>query len=100
MRFIEEYLIVLEEMPKVFSTNQFIDQLRKIGVAERIIYNSNHIDFIQQNCIKLSKRTYQKKSNMQYQENDNLKQRILDAINLLKSHGYKILKPITQYEEL
>lgn len=85
---------VLNKMPVQFSTNQFIDKLRKLKVDEYIIKNEHHVGYLKKHCYSISKRTYVKKENNQSSNNKtelHLTEEI--CIQFLKEKGYKILKP-------
>jgi uncharacterized protein (DUF2252 family) len=86
---------VLAKMPKGFSTNQFNLVARKRGLADYQIENFSR-NFLHENCTLVSGRTWLKKDqNKTVVETD-----IQQAINLLKSKGYKVMKPTTNYEEV
>lgn len=106
-RFIKEYQIALDEMPSEFSTNIFIDVLRKLNVHRTVITGQQHVKFLENRCNRLTKRTFSKKSENTSSftptndfKTENHSNEIESAIAILKNHGYKILKPITNYEEL
>ncbi len=85
----------LAEMPRGFSTNQFNLVARKKGMADYQIDNHSR-NFLKRNCTLVSGRTWFKKDqSKQVVESD-----IQKAINLLKSEGYKVMKPTTNYEEV
>jgi hypothetical protein len=105
----EEFQLVLDEMTNEFSTNNFISELKLIGVPIKVIENQYHVGFLNTYCERITKRTYRKKNNIHVkyqskkqtlvsQENENDK--IQKSISLLKSLGYKILKPTTEYQEI
>ena len=77
MKQLEEFDIVLSEMPKQFSTNEFILNLRELGVSESVINSQIHIDYLLKKCDRISNRLFIKKESID---------------------GYKILKPT--YTEL
>jgi len=80
-KLIEEYSIVLGEMPVEFSTNMFIDQLRKLGVSDKTIELQHHIGFLLTNCDRISNRLFRKKTTNSINENI--------VIEFLKYAGYK-----------
>jgi hypothetical protein len=102
---------ILKEMPIEFTTNLFVKKMRERNISESIIRNQRHIPFLTSKCERYSRNTFAKK----YQrnnlfENQNIVEKIEynksatltenQCIEFLKSKGYKILQPITEYKEL
>ena len=94
----EQFRIALEQMPHRFSTNQFIEKLRKMNVDEYIIKNEHHVDFLKKRCGSLSKRTYYKINQPEVKTAEITELTDDMCIKFLKSKGYKILK--ATYTEL
>lgn len=100
---------ILKEMPNEFTTNMFVKSMRQKNISESIIKNQRHIPFLTSKCERFTRNTFGKKyqrdllfessteSKIEYKKN-NMDEK--DAIEFLKSKGYKILKPITEYQEL
>jgi hypothetical protein len=86
------------EMSFVFSSNSFSSKAQKNGLSKQEINNGVIALFLHQNAIQLStKRMWQKKDiSTDMPKIDKIK----DAIELLKSHNYKILKPVNDWVEL
>jgi len=87
----------LEQMPDFFSSNQFADaairqNYPKIAIAKGMLGSYLHKHATQSNT---SKRMWHKRGNSHQQFND-----IDAAIALLKSHGYRILKPVSDWQEI
>lgn len=95
---------ILKEMPNEFTTNLFVKKMRERNISESIIRNQRHIPFLTSKCERYSRNTFAKKylrntliepefkvSKVEYNENA--------CIEFLKSKGYKILQPITEYKE-
>jgi hypothetical protein len=87
----------LEKMPDFFSSNQFADaairqNYPKIAIAKGMLGSFLHKHATQSNT---SKRMWHKRGNSHQQFND-----IDAAIALLKSHGYRVLKPISDWQEI
>ena len=83
----------LNDMPNYFSSNQFSRKAKRYGLTTRQVQDGVCAQFLHQNCIQMdTKRTWSKS---QTTDND-----ISKAISLLKSKGYKVLKPVTEYQEL
>ena len=83
----------LNDMPTQFSSNQFSRMAKKYGLTPRQVQDGVCAQFLHQNCIQMdTKRTWTKG---QLSDDD-----ISKAIYLLKSKGYKVLKPVTEFQEL
>jgi len=87
----------LEQMPDFFSSNQFADaairqNYPKIAITKGMLGSYLHKHATQSNT---SKRMWHKRGNSHQQFND-----IDAAIALLKSHGYRILKPVSDWQEI
>jgi hypothetical protein len=87
----------LEKMPDFFSSNQFADaairlNYPKIAITKGMLGSYLHKHATQSNT---SKRMWHKRGNYQQQFND-----IDAAISLLKSQGYKIMKPVSDWQEI
>jgi hypothetical protein len=87
----------LEKMPDFFSSNQFADaairlNYPKIAITKGMLGSYLHKHATQSNT---SKRMWHKRVNYPHQFND-----IDAAIALLKSHGYRILKPVNDWQEI
>jgi len=85
----EEYNIVLGEMPIEFSTNMFIDQLRKLGVSDKTIELQHHIGFLLTNCDRISNRLFRKKTINTL--NENMVIEFLNIEGFKKDYKQKIL---------
>ena len=86
----------LNDMPNYFSSNQFSRKAKRYGLTLRQVQSGVCAQFLHQNCIQMdTKRTWSKK-----QEHSEISRNVEYAINLLKSKGYKVLKPVTEYQEL
>jgi hypothetical protein len=87
----------LEKMPDFFSSNQFADaairqNYPKIAITKGMLGSFLHKHATQSNT---SKRMWHKRVNYPHQFND-----IDAAISLLKSQGYKIMKPVSDWQEI
>ena len=56
----QKHIVAFNAMPSEFTTNEFMAELRKIGVDESIVKSGYHLRFIKSNCIKISNRRYKK----------------------------------------
>jgi hypothetical protein len=88
----------LETMPSKFTSKFFCKEARRYGLHDSWINNGNANKFLSENCTKVKERTWvkSKKSEPILERG----QMITDAINLLKSEGYKILKPVKDWQEV
>lgn len=84
----------LAEMKSVFSSNEFSKKAKKNGLSEKEIANGVIALFLHQNAIQMDSRRMWKKYN-----GVNLND-LSDAIQLLKSHGYKVMKPVNDWVEV
>ena len=101
---------ILKEMPNEFTTNLFVKKMRERNISESIIRNQRHIPFLTSKCERYSRNTFAKKylrntliepefqvSKVEYKKSEFNES---SCIEFLKSKGYKILQPITEYKEL
>lgn len=84
----------LAEMKSVFSSNEFSKKAKKNGLSAKEIGNGVIAIFLYQNAIQMDSRRMWKKQN-----GVNLND-LSDAIQLLKSHGYKVMKPVNDWVEV
>ena len=87
----------LNKMPEKFSSNEFASLIRQYGMTDRQIKNKVANKFLLQNCIQINRKSWAKKDNDSLFANRHQEEQ---AVLLLKSLGYKILKPVTEYQEL
>ena len=89
----ESLLRALNDMPTQFSSNEFSRKAKKYGLTPRQVQDGVCAQFLHKNCTQMdTKRTWSK---AKLTDDD-----ISRAISLLKSKGYKVLKPVTEYQEL
>ncbi len=86
------------QMPNEFTSNEFTNKLRKNKYDNRWIANHDNVKYLQQHAIQLSLRRW-KKLNVRIDTNVNL-DKIQEAIELLKSQGYKVMKQVSEYKEI
>jgi hypothetical protein len=79
----EEFELVLDEMTNEFSTNNFISKLKLIGVPIKVIENQYHVQFLNSNCERITKRIYRKKMDIGLKINQK------SVLNFLQKTGYK-----------
>jgi hypothetical protein len=99
------YQTALERMPDLFTSHDYLAELREIGVPENVIEDGEHLKFLEKNCHQLTKKTWKKKPFVE--KNGQMILPIIDDSDLdkteeflikkyiayLKARGYKILKP-------
>tara|TARA_R110001592_G_scaffold103236_1_gene290927 strand:- start:308 stop:610 length:303 start_codon:yes stop_codon:yes gene_type:complete len=91
----------LKSMPQYFSSNEFSRKAQKYGVPMWQIKNGIIAKFLHKYAIQTnSRRTWVKKQEINTEVIENIDFSVEKAIKLLKSKGYKIMKPITEYKEL
>ena len=87
----------LNKMSEKFSSNEFASLIRQYGMTDKQIKNKVANKFLLQNCIQINRKSWAKKDNDSLFSNKHQEEQ---AVLLLKSLGYKILKPVTEYQEL
>jgi hypothetical protein len=86
------------QMPNEFTSNEFTNKLRKNKYDNRWIANHDNVKYLQQHAIQLSLRRW-KKLDARIDTNVNIN-KIQEAIELLKSQGYKVMKQVSEYKEI
>ncbi len=86
------------QMPNEFTSNEFTKKLRKNKYDNRWIANHDNVKYLQQHAIQLSLRRW-KKLDARIDTNVNIN-KIQEAIELLKSQGYKVMKQVSEYKEI
>jgi uncharacterized protein YnzC (UPF0291/DUF896 family) len=97
----EKLIKTLEQMDVVFSSNEFAKQAKKNGLTQREIEMGSVRNFLIQHAHrKDSKRMWEKKFRSYVQPiiSDAITES--DAIELLKSKGYKVMKPVSEWIEI
>lgn len=95
----------LSEMPEIFTSNHFAQKARLNGVDQKAIDNNIIACFLHENAVQTaSKRTWRKSVlKTTYCEAVQTRSENLEAeqnaVSLLKSLGYKIMKPKTDWIE-
>jgi len=109
MKIIEK---VYESMPEFFSGKSFVKELRLQGYPESLVQNNHYREFLALHCTSQSRSGCERKS--MYLKNGFVKnylqkpiefsqvekEDVQKCIEILKKHGYKIMKPTTNYEEI
>ena len=95
----------LKQMSNTFSSNAFCDKVKKYGVSPYLITNGVCGAFLHTNCIQdnNSKRIWHKRNvniNNQSLHDLEILSEEKNAVALLKSLGYKLLKPISEWKEV
>jgi hypothetical protein len=85
-------------MPNEFTSNEFTNKLRKNKYDNRWIANHDNVKYLQQHAIQLSLRRW-KKLDARIDTNVNIN-KIQEAIELLKSQGYKVMKQVSEFREI
>lgn len=98
----EIYQRVLRTMPQIFSTNEYLESLKKTATSPADVNRSKYLSFIKKECRKVSNRTYVKPKETQLTL-DPVNQPVITeetAVEFLKKLGYKILKPVNEWVEI
>ncbi len=93
----EELKRALNEMQDKFSSNEFASLSRRYGITDKQIKNKVANRFLLQNCIQINRKSWEKKNTNSLFDNKHQEEQ---AVLLLKSLGYKVYKPVTEYQEL
>ncbi|HRH85043.1 MAG TPA: hypothetical protein PK210_12465 [Bacteroidia bacterium] len=89
----------LSEMNFTFSSNEFSKKAKKNGLSKREIDNGVIALFLHRNAVQGETRRMWRKHNG-LTSDKHKSDKIMDAIDLLKTNGYKILKPVSDWIEL
>jgi hypothetical protein len=89
----------LSEMNFSFSSNEFSKRAKKNGLSKMEIANGAIAMFLHRNAVQGETRRMWRKHNGILLETPKTDQ-IMEAIALLKSQGYKVLKPVSDWVEL
>lgn len=105
--------LALESVPNEFSIYEFCNRLRDFSYDDRKIHNASYLAFLGSRCTNIGSRTWLKNTiksdntklsiNAAIAANELHKQPELnesDCINYLKGLGYKIMRSVTNYEEV
>lgn len=89
----------LEKMPYTFTSHMFCRVAANYGLTKRDIDNGVVAYFLKQNCNQLSsKRSWAKKTagtNTIFQTST-----LEEAIKMVKDAGYKVMKPVNEWQEV
>lgn len=86
------------QMPNEFTSNEFTNKLRKNRYDNRWIANHDNVKYLQQHAIQLSQRRW-KKLDVRIDTSVTI-DTIQEAIELLKSQGYKVMKQVSEFREI
>jgi hypothetical protein len=86
----------LGEMNFSFSSNEFSKKARKNGLSKQEIDNGVIALFLHRNAVQGETRRMWRKHNG-LTSDKKLQDKIMEAIDLLKENGYKIMKPVTDW---
>jgi hypothetical protein len=117
----------LDSMPNNFGSKEFISKCVKLGIPKTVVTNSNRVaDFLKNNTERMSYRTWKKKGHVKgerelMREAANKMSGIINltgahdaheqgkqsevltvesCIEFLKSNGYKVMKPVSEWVEI
>jgi hypothetical protein len=90
--------LTFAQMPNEFTSNEFTNKLRKNKYDNRWIANHDNVKYLQQHAIQLSLRRW-KKINVRIDTSVTI-DTIQEAIELLKSQGYKVMKQVSEFREI
>ena len=97
----------LEEMNDIFTSFIFGEAAIKNGYPKELLRNGGNYRFLMKHCTNAGYRSKtwhknsSKKDNISSQTvTENNSNDIKNAINILKNAGYKIMKPVDNWEEI
>lgn len=90
----------LDEMKFYFSSNEFSKKARKNGLSKQQVNNGAIAFFLHRNAVQGETRRMWRKHNKGLTPNYELSDKIMEAIDLLKANGYKIMKPVSDWIEV
>jgi hypothetical protein len=88
----------LEQMPMIFSSNSFSIAAQKNGLDKYLINQGIIVTFLSRNCKRVSKRIWEKKPTNTAETTP--AENLAEAIKLVKSYGYKVMKQVNEWVEL
>lgn len=88
----------LDQMPMIFSSNIYSIAAQKNGLDKYLINQGIIVTFLSKNCKRVSKRIWEKKPTNTSEITD--AEKLAEAIKLVKSFGYKVMKPVNEWVEL
>ena len=89
----------LEHIPFSFSSNEFCKMAKKNGLTKREVENGVIALFLHRNAVQGETRRMWRKHNGLTSDKSK-SDKIMEAIDLLKKNGYKILKQTTDWIEV
>jgi hypothetical protein len=95
----------LEEMPLIFSSNEFSKQAKKNGLTQREINNGMIANYLSHkakkgNSIRMWEKKRSHHNTNAFREPVAAQSDLDNAVALIKSLGGKVLMPISEYKEL
>jgi superfamily I DNA and/or RNA helicase len=105
MHYIDVLQEALKQMPDRFTSQMFTREAIKKGYSERMIKNNGAKSFLHAHAVNdfRGSKTWTKKTVIKKKELDfsAASEFALEAmVETLKSHGYKVLKPVNEWVEL
>jgi hypothetical protein len=94
--------LALEQMPKIFSSNEFSQKSQALGYPKELIPKGFIARFLHRNCNQLdSTRMWAKEYSQANQPTSkSISNDVENAITLLKKNGYKISKQVIDWKEI
>jgi hypothetical protein len=85
--------ITFAQMPNSFTSREFAQELRKNNLDNSLIVQGYGAQYLHKHAVQDGSRRRWKKLGVDIDS-------IQEAIELLKSQGYKVMQPVTEYREL
>lgn len=92
--------VAFAAMPKEFTGNEFSKVCQNVGIKQSKIDAGVATQFLHLNARQTTSRKMWIKNSAPKESGDVATDKIEEAIATLKSAGYKVFKPITQFEEI
>jgi hypothetical protein len=86
------------QMPNEFTSNEFTRKLRKNKYDNRLIVSHVNTQYLHQHAIHVSKRQW-KKLDARIDTSVSI-DKIQEAIDLIKSQGFRVMKQVTDWQEI
>jgi hypothetical protein len=86
-------------MPNQFTGDMFVAKLRELGMKPITIKycEKKRTEYYRNNTTKVNRRTYEKRNLFNQDKAQSAEEK---AVTLLKSLGYKLFKPTTEFKEI
>lgn len=94
--------VALDMMRDSFTVHEIIKEMRDLGMPERCFKNNYYFVFLKGKTKRIGRYSFQKITSQDYSPVQIIKEELNESecINYLKGLGYKIMRSVTNYEEV